>query len=87
MKGSLRRKRRASEITDFEEKPIQNSRPSQTESDSLHSSDQRPVDEGQHASFADEFLNEYADIQYEDFESMISSLEYLNLNHMNFETN
>ena len=60
MKGSLRRKRRASEITDFEEKPIQNSRPSQTESDSLHSSDQRPVDEGQHASFADEFLNEYA---------------------------
>ena len=36
---------------------------------------------------ADEFLNEYADIQYEDFECLISSLEYLNLNHMNFETN
>ena len=32
------------------------------------------------------FLSEYADIQYEDVTSMISSLEHLNLDHINFES-
>ena len=31
----------------------------------------------------DVFLNQYTDIQYEDVTSLISSLEYLNINHMN----
>ena len=32
------------------------------------------------------FLSEYADIQYEDVTSMISRLEHLNLDHINFES-
>ena len=32
------------------------------------------------------FLTEYADIQYEDVTSMISSLDHLNLDHINFES-
>ena len=31
------------------------------------------------------FLDEYAQTQHEDVESVISTLEYLNLNHANFE--
>ena len=31
------------------------------------------------------FLNQYTNIQYEDFTSLVSSLEYLNIDHLNVE--
>ena len=31
------------------------------------------------------FVNEYAEIQYESVISLVSSLEYLNLDHMNYD--
>ena len=31
------------------------------------------------------FISEYADIQYEDLTSIVSTLEHLNLEHMNLE--
>ena len=32
------------------------------------------------------FINEYAEIQYENVITLISSLEYLNLDHMNYDS-
>ena len=79
----FRRKRRASAITESEiEEKFQ-----KNHSDELHTNNQTVYHKGHNRFEAEElFLTEYADIQYEDVTSMISSLEHLNLDHINFET-
>ena len=53
----------------------------------MHSNNQTVNYKGHNRFEAEElFLTEYADIQYEDVTSMISSLEHLNLDHINFES-
>ena len=53
----------------------------------MHANNQTVDCKGHHGSEAREiFLSEYADIQYEDVTSMISRLEHLNLDHINFES-
>ena len=74
----LSRKRRASEITKSfaKESPL----------NVMHSSDNGSNDPKHQTSMTEDlFLDEYAETQYEDVESIISTLEYLNLNHTNFE--
>ena len=45
------------------------------------------VNNQQQRSEAEElFISEYADIQYEDLSSIVSTLEHLNLEHINLET-
>ena len=44
------------------------------------------VNNQQQRSEAEElFISEYADIQYEDLSSIVSTLEHLNLEHINLE--
>ena len=40
----------------------------------------------EHSESEELFLNQYTDIQYEDVTSLISSLEYLNIDHNNVES-
>ena len=40
----------------------------------------------EHSESEELFLNQYTDIQYEDVTSLISSLEYLNIDHNNLES-
>ena len=52
----------------------------------MHSSDNGSDDQKHKTSMTEElFLDEYAQTQHEDVESIISTLEYLNLDHTNFE--
>ena len=85
----LRRKRQASEIADFDNENTKINRSNTSEFDLLHSNNQRSGYEEQRESehhMTDElFLNEYADIKYDDFEFIVSSLAYLNLDPVNFE--
>ena len=84
----FRRKRRASEITESEiEERFQNNHLNSNQSGEMHTNSQT-IYYNQHQRFDAEelFLSEYADIQYEDVTSMISSLEHLNLDHINFES-
>ena len=39
-----------------------------------------------HSESEELFLNQYTDIQFEDVTSLISSLEYLNIDHNNLES-
>ena len=74
----LSRKRRASEIT----KSIAKESPMNLK----HHSDNGSDGQKHQTSMTEElFLDEYAQTQHEDVESVISTLEYLNLNHANFE--
>ena len=74
----LSRKRRASEIT----KSIAKESPMNL----MHNSDNGSDGQKHQISLTEDlFLDEYAETQYEDVESIISPLEYLNLNHTNFE--
>ena len=69
------------------EERLQNNHLNSSHCDEMHANNQ-PVDcKEHHGSEAKAlFLSEYADIQYEDVTSMISSLEHLNLDHINFES-
>ena len=53
----------------------------------MHANNQAVNYKEHHRSEAEElFLSEYADIQIEEITSMLSRLEHLNLDHMNFES-
>ena len=84
----FRRKRRASAITESEiEERFQNSHLNSNQSDEMHTNNHTVNYKGHNRFEAEElFLTEYADIQYEDVTSMISSLDHLNLDHINFES-
>ena len=85
----LRRKRWAFEITNFDNENTKINRSNTSEFDLLHSNNQRSGyeerGESEHHMTDELFLNEYADIQYDDFESIVSSIAYLNLDPVNFE--
>ena len=52
----------------------------------MHNSDNGSNDQKHQTSMTKElFLHEYAQTQHEDLESIISTLEYLNLRHTNLE--
>ena len=59
---------------------------SSKESDELLLHDQRDQYVEHRESESESFLNQYTDIQYEDVESLISSLDYLNIDHFNVES-
>ena len=81
----FRRKRPASEMTkSFIEFP--NNHVTSNESDELPSYDQRNQYVEHSESESESFLNQYTDIQFEDVESLISSLDYLNIDHSNVES-
>ena len=84
----FRRKRRASAITESEiEERFQKNHLNSNQSDEMHTNNQTVNYKGHNRFEVEElFLTEYADIQYEDVTSMISSLEHLNLDHINFES-
>ena len=84
----FRRKRRASAITESEiEERFQKNHLNLNPSDEMHTNNPTVNYKGHNRFESDElFLTEYADIQYEDVTSMISSLEHLNLDHINFES-
>lgn len=59
---------------------------SSKESGELLSHDQRDQYVEHRESESESFLNQYTDIQYEDVESLISSLDYLNIDHSNVDS-
>ena len=63
-----------------------NNQVSSKESDELLLHDQRDQYVEHRESESESFLNQYTDIQYEDVESLISSLDYLNIDHSNVES-
>ena len=63
-----------------------NNQVSSKESDELLSYDQRDQYVEHRESESESFLNQYTDIQYEDVESLISSLDYLNIDYSNVES-
>ena len=85
----LRRKRRASAITESEiEESFQKDNLKSNMSDEMHANNQAVNYKEHHRLEAEKiFLSEFADIQYEDVTSMISCLEHLNLDHTNFDLN
>ena len=69
------------------EERFQNNHLNSNHSDEMHANNQAVNYKEHHRSEAEElFLSEYADIQIEEITSMISRLEHLNLDHMNFES-
>ena len=83
---SFRRKRPASESTESLKRETSRMNHQNESQSELHSNRQISGHEDHFPSLEEEtFLDEFTDIQYEDVDSLALSLDFLNLDHTNFE--